>query len=86
MNRNEDYSVSQAVLDALDSLKWNETFHCNEFFDMCRENLRRHGSHAKPYDGTLQRLMRKFRHTYNVKCVGHAESLYMKCKVVENGH
>lgn len=72
------YTVTQAVLDAIESFPWNVKFHCNEFFSKCRFNLLKNGSVAHPYDGTLQRIMRSYRHVYNIVCIDRAKSIYMK--------
>ena len=76
--KNGNYTVTQSVIDTLEALPWDVEWHCYEFFSLCRKNLRLHNSPANPYDGTLQRAMRKFRHVYNVICVNSKKSIYVK--------
>lgn len=72
------YTVTQSVVDALESLPWDVEWHCYDLFNKSRQNLRLHNNPANPYDGTLQRIMRSFRHVYNIKCVNRDKSIYVK--------
>lgn len=78
MKNNEGYSITKAVIDALNSLPWDVEWHCYDFFSMCRRNLIMHNNPSKPYDGTLQRTMRRYRHVYNIVCVNGNKSIYIK--------
>ena len=72
------YTITQAVIDAIESLPWDKEWHCYDLFSLARRNLIAHENPAKPYDGTLQRAMRKYRHVYNIVCVNNNKSIYMK--------
>lgn len=78
--KTKGYTIVQAVRDALDFIPWNTSFHCYYLFDLVRNNLRDNNNHSMPYDGTIQRVMRRLRHEYNLKCVNHNKSIYMKIK------
>ena len=75
------YTVTQATIDVIESFPWDVEWHCHELFTRTRHNLFEHNSPARPYDGTIQRIMRSFRHTYNIKCVNREKSIYVKVSV-----
>ena len=72
------YTVTQAVVDAIESLPWDVEWKCYDLFAKARFNLLVNGNQSKPYDGTLQRIMRRYRHVYHIKCVNINKSIYVK--------
>ena len=76
--KNKIYTVTQAVIDAIESLPWDKEWHCYDLFNISWNKLRLHGNPSKPYDGTIQRIMRSVRHSYNIVCLDRNKSVYMK--------
>lgn len=72
------YTVTQAVVDAIESLPWDVEWHCYDLFNKARANLIANNNPSKPYDGTLQRIMRRYRHVYHIECVNINKSIYVK--------
>ena len=78
MKNDKIYTVTQAVIDAIESFPWDTPWHCYDLFNKSWNNLKLHGNPAKPYDGTIQRIMRKFRHVYCIVCIDRDKSVYIK--------
>lgn len=76
--KNKVYTIREAVYDTISSFNWDEPFKCVDFFTMCRWNLRKKGNPAHPFDGTLQREMRRIRNEFGIVCIDRARSIYMK--------
>ena len=74
----DDYTIRQAVKDALASIPCGSDFHGYDFLDKCRINLLTHGSQAKPYDSTLLREMRRFRNLFDITVKDQNKSIYNK--------
>ena len=76
----DEYTIRNAVYDALMALPKNKDFYFSDFLVTVRENLKLHGNPARPFDGTIQRAMRRLRASFDIKCVDAKKSIY---KVVE---
>ena len=76
--KNKIYTVTQAVSDALNSMPYDTKWHCYELFSKVRSNLISNNNPSRPYDGTIQRIMRSMRHAYGVVCLDRNKSIYMK--------
>lgn len=74
----KEYTIRQAVKDALESIPCGSDFHGYDFLDKCRMNLRLNGSPAKPYDSTLLRDMRRFKMAYGISVKNQSKSIYHK--------
>ena len=74
----KEYTIRQAVKDALERIPCGSDFHGYDFLNECRYNLMVHGSQAKPYDSTLLRDMRRFKLAYGITVKNQSKSIYHK--------
>lgn len=74
----KEYTVSQAVRDALTAIPWNSDFKGYDFLHVCRFNLLKNGSPAKPYDSTLLRDLRRYRGEFKITVKDRNKSIYHK--------
>lgn len=70
------YTIRQAVYDTLEAQPIGAEFKCRDFFDECRGRLHINGNPACPFDGTLQREMRRYRAVFKITCVDSHRSIY----------
>lgn len=70
------YTMTMAVIETLDSLPKNTNFSFNDFLTHCRTLMQMNGNFNKPFDGTIQRAMRKYRASYGLVCVDSRKSIY----------
>ncbi len=71
-----EYTITDAVRETLTVFPKECDFHFYEFVAACRRRLKTHGTYLKPYDGSIQRIMRKFRKEFNLVCVDRCKSIY----------
>lgn len=71
-----EYTITDAVRETLTVFPKDCDFHFYEFVSACRRRLKVNGSHANPYDGSIQRIMRMFRKEFNLVCVSRNKSIY----------
>ena len=74
----KEYTIRQAVRDALKSIPCGSDFHGYDFLKKCRYNLAINGSEAKPYDSTLLRELRRERLAYGITIKNQNRSIYHK--------
>ncbi len=74
----KEYTIRQAVRDALTSIPWNSDFKGVDFLHKCRVNLYKNGSQAKPYDSTLLRDLRRYRGEFKITVKDRNRSIYHK--------
>ena len=72
------YTIRQSVRDALQSIPANSDFKGYDFLNMCRSNLRKNGNFARPYDSTLLRDLRHYRHEFKITVADSHKSIYHK--------
>lgn len=72
------YTIRQSVRDALQSIPNNSDFKGYDFLRMCRANLRKNANYSRPYDSTLLRDLRHYRHEFKITVVNAHKSIYHK--------
>lgn len=70
------YTIRQAVYDTLADKPIGTEFACIDFFDECRERMAMNGNYGRPFDGTLQRELRRNRALFKIVCVDNKKSIY----------
>lgn len=81
---NKRYTITQGVIDVLESLPLDIKWHGYDFLKLCSIKLMEHNNYSKPYDATLFRIMRTFKDKYNIVCIDKVKSIYIKKSEVEN--
>lgn len=74
----EQYTIRQAVRDALTAIPRGTDFKGTDFLTSCRRNLVNHGSVHRPYDSTLLRDMRHYRGEFKITVKDRQKSIYHK--------
>lgn len=74
----KEYTIRQAVRDVLTGIPWNSDFKGYDFLKKCRHKLFKNGSHAKPYDSTLLRDLRRYRGEFKITVKDRNKSIYHK--------
>ena len=72
----DDYTIKDAVYDVLMEKDKNTDFFFREFIVEVTDKLHLHGNPAQPFDGSIQRAMRRLRPVINIKCVDYRKSIY----------
>ncbi len=70
------YTIKDAVYETLAAQPVGTEFKCYDFFNKCRERLALNGNYSKPFDGTLQRELRRNRALFKIVCVDSRKSIY----------
>lgn len=74
----KNYTIRQSVRDALTAIPANSDFKGYDFLKACRKFLIINGNFAKPYDSTLLRDLRHFRHEFKITVTNSSKSIYHK--------
>ena len=70
------YTMTDAVIETMNSIPKNTNFSFNDFLVQCRALMKVNGNFKQPFDGTIQRAMRKYRSHYGLVCVDRTKSIY----------